>query len=319
MTEGISIDEALRWIRCDDQEVTELLALANRRRWETHGNRMHLCAIVNAKSGGCSQDCAFCAQSSHHRATIERYPMLSADELIEAGRLAVEHGATRFSLVTSGRAVTRPRERAIVLEAISRIRDELGVSPCASLGHVSPDFLGEMRQAGLERYHHNLETAESHWGEVCTTRRYSDHFETLSAAREAGLELCSGGIFGLGEDPAQRVELLAKIRELGAASVPLNFLHPIAGTPLAGAPPIPPLQCLRAVAVARLMMPEREIRICGGREHSLRDLQSWVLAAGADGMMIGHYLTTRGREMSDDLRMIEDAGLSVEPAEVARS
>jgi len=310
---GIGLSEALEWIECRERDVQDLFARASRARAEHRGAEVPLCAIVNAKSGGCGDDCAFCAQSSHHAAEIESYPMQSVERLIDAAREASEWGVRRFSLVTSGRAVSRDADVRLMEQAVERIAGELPVMPCASLGRVRREVLVRLRKAGLTRYHCNLETAESHFANVCTTRRYSDTYDTLLGAREEGLSLCCGGIFGLGESPAQRVELLAKIRELEVDSVPLNFLHPIPGTPLAGIEPIRPVDGLKAVAVARLLMPDRQIRICGGREHNLRDLQSWLLMAGADGLMVGNYLTTAGRSVHDDLRMIADAGLTLAP------
>ena len=310
---GIDLGEALEWIECREDDIPDLFARAARVRSEHRGARVQLCAIVNAKSGGCGDDCGFCAQSSHHAAQIQSYPMRSADDLFDAAREAAGWGVRRFSLVTSGRAVSRDADVQALVEAVARIGDGLPVLPCASLGRVRRDVLVRLRDAGLTRYHCNLETAESHFGNVCTTRRYSDTYDTLIDAREEGLSLCCGGIFGLGEAPVQRVELLGKIRELEVESVPLNFLHPIQGTPLAGVAPIRPLDCLKAVAVARLMMPTRQVRICGGREHNLRDLHSWLLMAGADGLMVGDYLTTAGRSVADDLQMIEDAALQPAP------
>ena len=310
---GIDLAEALGWIECQQDDIPELFARALRTREQHRGRHVQLCAIVNAKSGGCGDDCGFCAQSSHHAAQIQSYPMRSAGELFEAAAEAAGWGVRRFSLVTSGRAVSRDVDVQPLVDAVERIDRDLPVLPCASLGRVRRDVLTRLRDAGLTRYHCNLETAESHFGNVCTTRRYSDTYDTLLDAREAGLSLCCGGIFGLGEAPVQRVELLAKIRELDVDSVPLNFLHPILGTPLAGIDPIRPVDCLKAVAVARLMMPDRQIRICGGREHNLRDLQSWLLMAGADGLMVGNYLTTAGRSVADDLQMIADADLQPAP------
>jgi biotin synthase len=333
---GIDLREALGWIEAEGADLVELLSRASAARQEHRGDEVQLCAIVNARCGGCPDDCAFCAQSSHNDAAIQRHALLSRDEMVASAHDAAGWGVQRFSMVTSGRAVSAAEDVAVLAETTAAIREQLPVKVCASLGRVRPDVLAALVEAGLDRYHCNLETAESHWGNVCTTRRYSDTYDTLMAAREAGLSLCSGGIFGLGEDAAQRVELLAKVRELDVDSVPINFLHPIPGTPLGGTPlggtplggtplggtplgdggRITPLECIKAVAVARLMMPDKVIRICGGREHALRDLHSWVLLAGADGLMVGNYLTTAGREVEDDLRMIADAGLAVAPRRV---
>ena len=308
---GISTQEALDLIGCKGPELYDLFSRAGTARYRRSGSRVSNCAVINAKSGGCPEDCAFCAQSVHSRARIERHPIVTSDQIIEAAQRAVEHRAGRFGIVTSGKALTDPGDIAVIASAVRTISRELSIEPCVSLGIVSAEVLSQLRDAGLTRYHHNLETAESFFGQVCTTRRYTESADTVLAAKSAGLSTCSGGIFGLGESRAQRVELLDALRGLDADSVPLNFLHPIPGTRLSGLQELTPLDCIKLIAIARLMMPDKEIRVCGGREYNLRDLQSWIFLAGADGIMIGGYLTTSGRSVADDLRMIADAGLEV--------
>ena len=309
MTSGISVAEARYLLDVEGPELYELLSRAGQTKLRHRGDSVDPCAIVNAKSGNCSQNCAFCAQSSRSEAAIERYGLLPAEALFDAARAAAEAGAARFSIVTSGRTVRTPAELRTIAQVIERIARELPVTPCASLGLLDAEALVRLRDAGLTRYHHNLESAESFWPSICTTRSWRRSLDTNTTAKELGLSVCCGGIFGLGESRTQRIELLEAIRDLEADSAPLNFLHPIPGTPLEGLRELTPLDCLKVVAVARLMMPEREVRICGGREHNLRDLQSWLLLAGADGIMVGGYLTTRGRTIADDLQMIRDAGL----------
>ncbi len=306
---GISTEEARANLHCRGPEVYELLARAGRLTRERRGTQVHLCAIVNARSGDCDQDCAFCSQSKRSGADIEHYGLLEAQQIVDAGREAADFGAHRFSVVTSGGAVRRADHLDRVCGALAEVRTTTSVQTCASLGLLDAEGLARLRDSGVTRYHHNLETAESHWEHICTTRPWADSLVTIRAAQEAGMELCVGGIFGMGESTDQRVELLESIRGLKVESVPLNFLHPIHGTPLAHLAELTPFDCLKIIAVARLMMPDSEIRICGGREHNLRDLQSWILLAGVDGLMIGDYLTTAGRTVSDDLRMIRDAGL----------
>jgi biotin synthase len=176
---------------------------------------------------------------------------------------------------------------------------------------LPPAKLRRLRDAGMDRYHHNLETARSHFPQICTTQSYDDSIQTIRAAQDLGCSLCVGGLFGMGESAEQRVELLATIRELDVDSVPINFLNPIGGTRLEGAEHVTAMDCLRVVAVARLMMPRKEIRVCGGREVNLRDLQSWLLLAGVDGLMVGGYLTTPGRQAAADRQMVRDAGLEL--------
>jgi len=305
---GIGRREALELLELEGPAVIELFARANRVRHERRGDVAALCSIVNARSGHCDEDCAFCAQSRRARTVIDRYPLISVDRIVEAARAAAAAGATCFSIVTSGRRPGR-RDLASIARAVERIARDLPVRPAASLGLLDVADLRALRDAGLRRYHHNLETAESYFGAICTTRRWADGLRPIAAARRVGLSTCCGGIFGLGESRAQRVELLAVLRDLGVDSVPLNFLHPIPGTRLEGRPPLPPLEALQCVAVARLMLPDREIRICGGRGRVLGDFQSWVFAAGADGLMVGGYLTTPGRPVADDLRMVREAGM----------
>lgn len=301
----------------DPREVLELdgaalltaMAEANNLRVEYQGRSFSLCSIVNAKSGHCSQDCAFCAQSARSRAQIQKYPLLDGEEIFAAALTAAKSGAHRFSIVTSGRRIRPGGELDRITEAIVRIRTETDLEMCVSLGCVTREVLVALKKAGLKRYHHNLETAPSLWDDICTTRPFEESRRVVREAKEVGLEVCSGGIFGLGESLDQRIELLDEIRSLAVDSAALNFFTPIPGTPLEHVRELEPLDCLRIVVAARLMMPKVDIRICGGRELNLRDLQSLLPLAGASGMMIGGYLTTSGRNAEDDLQMLKDLGL----------
>ncbi len=309
---GISTVEARSLLDCEGAELYALLARSGRLTRQRRGTRVHLCAIVNARSGDCDQDCAFCSQSKRSDADIAHYRLMDEQKMADAGREAAQFGAHRFSVVTSGGAVHRDAHLERICDALTDVRRTTSARTCASLGLMDAAGLERLKESGVTRYHHNLETAESHWDRICTTRPWSDSLVTIRAAQQAGMELCVGGIFGLGESKEQRVELLESIRQLGVESVPINFLHPIPGTPLESLSELTPADCLRIIAVARLMMPDSEIRICGGREHNLRDLQSWIFMAGVDGLMIGNYLTTAGRTVADDLQMIRDAGLDPE-------
>lgn len=309
---GIDKKEAVAIIECDDRETYAVLKRANDLRLERRGRRVSLCGIVNAKSGMCAEDCKFCAQSEHNDSCVERYGLLGEREIIDSARAAEKSGATRFGIVTSGVAVEDEQELGTIERAIGGIAGSLGINPCASLGNLSEESLGRLKRAGLTRYHCNLETAESFFPKICTTHDWSDAVETILLAKKVGLKTCSGGIIGLGESAVERVELLAAIRDLDVDSIPLNFFHPVEGTRVDNSVPIKPLECLKVIAVARLMMPDKEIRIAGGREYNLRDLQSWALISGLDGMMVGGYLTTSGRSVEDDLKMIADAGFEVD-------
>ncbi len=309
---AITEKEALELLQAEGDEFLELLARADRARRRAHGNRVHLCAIVNAKSGACPQDCAFCAQSAHNDTDVEVYPLLEEERMLQAARRASAWPIGRFGIVTSGPTLDEEPEIRRVARTVTRVREEAGVAPCASLGMLGRDELLALKEAGLTRYHHNLETAESFFPQICTTQDWKDSVRIVEQAKELGLQVCCGGIFGMGESLEQRVEFLGQIRDLDVDSVPLNFLNPIPGTRLEGLHELTPKDCLRIVAVARLMLPDKEIRVAGGRDVNLRDLQSWIFVAGADGMMIGDYLTTRGRKVDDDLQMLRDLGL--EPA-----
>ena len=309
---AITAREALELLRVEGPDLYDLLARAGRLRHERRGDEVALCSIVNARSGHCGEDCAFCAQSSRASAAIATYPLLTVERMVGAARDAADHGASCFSIVTSGRALGR-REVGVVAEALGRIARELPVRPSASLGLLDADAVRRLRDVGLRRLHHNLETAESFFPTICSTHSWSASLDALHRAKDAGLQTCCGGIFGMGETPRQRVELLAAVRDADPESVPINFLNPVPGTRLGERAPMPALEALRIVAVARLMMPDKEIRVCGGRERVLGDLQSWIFLAGADGMMVGGYLTTIGRPVETDRKMIEDLGLRVAP------
>jgi len=310
--EGLSPEEALWLLELPEEAWLDVLSAADRVRRVHRGNRVRLCSIVNARSGRCSEDCAFCAQSTHHQTAAAEYPLLSADEMFEQAVAAKEAGAGEFSIVTSGRGAGGEADFERILLAVRRIA-ELGLEPCASLGLLKREQLVALREAGLQRYHHNLEAPASHFGAICTTHTFGDNVAAVRAAGEAGLRVCCGGIFGMGESDAQRVEMVLAIRELDGASVPVNFLNPIPGTPLADRPLVPARHALRIIALVRLAMPAKDIIVCGGREVTLGDLQSLVFAAGANGLLLGHYLTTAGRAAAADLKMIADLGLEPEP------
>lgn len=310
MIKGISAKEALRLIKIKDE--TELYALfkrASEKRREFFGNRVTICSIINARCGGCPEDCSFCAQSKSSKAVIEKYPLVSEKEICSAASHASENKAANFGIVTSGRAVNASKELDSICSAVEKISHENKISPCASLGILNRESLQKLKEAGLSRYHHNLETAESFFGHICSTRSYEDQINTIKAAKEIGMSVCAGGLFGMGESEEQRIELLETIRALDVDSVPLNFLSPIPGTKLENMRDLTPRECLKIIAAARLMMPDKVIRVCGGREANLRDFQSWIFFAGANGLMVGGYLVTSGRDVETDLQMIKDAGL----------
>jgi biotin synthase len=304
---------AYRLIRLEGADVYHLLAWANRIREHFKGNRVHLCSIVNVKSGGCTEDCVFCAQSVHYSTGVQVYPFLSSEDILPAAREARENRAQALGLVAAWRGL---REGRLLDEVCARIRDlsrSGTVRADASLGILESEVVARrLREAGLVAYNHNLETARSYYPRVCSTHTYDDRVDTIRRCKAAGLRVCSGGIIGMGETAEQRVELMLELRALDVDIVPLNFLHPIPGTPLADNSALTPLECLKTIAVFRFGLPDREIMVAGGREKNLRDLQAMMFLAGASATMVGNYLTTTGRNAPDDLQMLADLGLTPE-------
>jgi len=309
----LSAEDALLVADLPLEQFLRLLPVTDRLRAKSFGNQVRLCSIVNAKSGRCSEDCRFCAQSARWNAGVDEYPLRSPEAIVAEAKPAKLRGAREFSIVTSGKGLRREAEVAAVAEAIRGIREGTGLFTCASLGIVEEKTLARLKAAGLNKYHHNLECSRSFWDQVCTTHEWEEDLAVVKRAKTLGLQVCCGGIFGLGESWAQRAELAVSLRELKVDSVPLNFLNPIPGTPLQNVTRLTPLECLQIIVLFRLMLPATRLHVCGGRQVNLRDLQSFIFAAGADGMMIGNYLTTKGRPVEDDLRMIHDLGLEPEP------
>jgi biotin synthase len=306
-----SFEEAMVILGASGADLTLLLAGAHRIRERAFGNRIELCSIINAKSGRCSENCAFCAQSAHHRTSAPTYPLKTRDEIVQGARQAQADGSHCYGIVTSGTRVREGEEFERILAAIREIRATTTIEPSASLGLLDEQTARALSEAGCVTYHHNLETARSFFPNICTTHDYEDDVQTVRVAKAAGMKVCCGGIFGLGESLEQRVELAFTLRELEVDSVPLNFLNPIAGTPLEGQKDLTPLDCLRIIALFRYLLPARRISVCGGREPNLRDFQSWIFMAGASGTMVGNYLTTSGRDREADLQMFRDAEVEV--------
>jgi biotin synthase len=285
-----------------------LLSAASEIKEHFKGKTVSLCAIVNAKSGRCEEDCAFCAQSAHHCTEAPVYQLLSSDEILENARKSRDEGAHMFGIVTSGTAIDNNLEWRELLRAIRRIVD-LGIRPCASLGMLSEQQARELAEAGLYRYHHNLETSRSFFHNICSTHEYDEDIRTIEAAREAGLFTCSGGIIGLGELMEQRIEMALTLKELKVDSLPVNILNPIPGTRLAAATPLLPTEILLTIALFRFILADKDIKLCGGKEKNLRQLLPLGLVAGCNSLMTGNYLTTTGRDTRLDLEMIRDLGL----------
>lgn len=288
-------------------DLNEVRAEADRIRQTFRGNAVELCAIVNAKSGLCPEDCAYCAQSSHHRTGVVTYPLMDEDEVLARSREARDAGVHRFSIVTSGARVSQDEMRRIG-RMIGRIR-ETGVTPCASLGMLTRDDFSYLRDCGLDRYHCNIETSERFFPSICSTHSFKDKLDTIEHAKAVGLSVCAGGILGMGESWDDRIAMALTLRDCGVDSVPLNFLVPIEGTALGGRPFLLPSEALRIIALFRFLLPDKEIRVCGGRIQALGEHSEKIFAAGADCLMTGNYLTTAGMTYADDVAMIGRLGL----------
>ncbi|MDY0163655.1 biotin synthase BioB [Desulfobotulus sp.] len=293
----------------DKPQVFGILSGADRIRRFFFKDTVRLCAICNGKSGRCSEDCRFCSQSAHGSADVAIYPLLSAEKLAQSLRLAAEYPLDRYSIVTSGRGLAGEDLEAL-LEAYTRFPGTQ-MAHCASLGILEERDLRRLKAVGVSRYHHNLETAASLFPTICTTHSYADRLKTLEAARRAGLEICSGGIFGLGETDAQILEFARTLEALEVDAIPMNFLVPIAGTPMASCSFLSPLRCLKILAAFRFLMPRTPLIVCGGREQNFASLQALIFSAGATGLMSGDFLTTPGRAMEKDLAMLKDGGWRV--------
>ena len=307
-----SLEQAAAWLNPGSlAELSQLMARACALRQEHLGEQVEFCAIVNARSGRCSEDCSFCAQSAHHNAQAEVYELLSAPEIVERGRRAAAHGARRFGIVTSGRGCPSGGALDEICRAVETLRAEEIILPCVSLGLLKPDQARRLAQAGAVRYHHNLESGPDFFPQVCTTHSYGQRVDTVLTARQAGLEVCVGGIVGLGESHWQRAQLAQEVAALKPESVPLNFLNAIPGTPLATLSPLSPLEALAAVAVFRVFLPGSHIRTCGGRRQVLGRLAPLMYLAGASSTMTGDYLTTSGSAPNEDQNDVERLGLTL--------
>jgi biotin synthase len=304
----VSEETALEILRCDPDEIPDVLSCTNLVRKRHFGNTLLMCSILNAKSGECTEDCAFCAQSAHHNTQADIFGLAAVEEIETEYRKASQHPVSHFGVVTSGKAL-KGSEIEQICEAAERTKTP-GLAWCASLGCLDREELLMLKRSGFKRFHHNLETAESFFPEICTTHSYERRMETVRAVKEAGLEICCGGILGLGESLEQRVEFASLLSREQVDSIPVNFLVAIKGTRLEGLPPMTPLDMIRSIAMFRMMNPRAEVKVCAGRIH-LRDLQSMVFYAGATGIMIGDLLTIAGRNPGEDLQMVEDLGFRV--------
>jgi biotin synthase len=309
----ITREEALRLGELEDlAEIEGLVQRAWEARVEQFADSTDMCSLVNAKSGGCAEDCGFCAQSKYAEAETPLHAMMEPDQILEHARAAEAAGAHRFCMVTQGQGLSK-RDFEKVLAGARLVAEHTNLKRCASIGHMSVDRAQALKAAGIQRVHHNVETAESYYPEVSTTVRYQGRLRTIDAVREAGLETCVGGILNLGETREQRVEMAFELAAINPTSVPINLLNPRPGTKFGDRTPMDPWEVVKWIAIFRLILPEALFRLCGGRVENLGELQSTAVRAGLNGVMMGNFLTTLGNTPEQDRSMFEELGLNVAP------
>ena len=290
-------------------EIEALVETAFEVRQERFGDSTDMCSLVNAKSGGCAEDCGFCAQSRYADAATPMHAMMTPEQILEHARAAEAAGAHRFCMVTQGQGLTK-RDFQNVIEGTKLVAKHTNLKRCASIGHISAERAKALKEAGIQRVHHNVETAESYYPEVSTTVRYEGRIRTIEAVKEAGLETCVGGILNLGETEAQRVEMAFQLAEIDPTSVPINLLNPREGTKFGDRELMDPWDAVKWIAIFRLILPDALFRLCGGRIENLGELQPLAVKAGLNGVMMGNFLTTLGAEPEDDRAMFEELGLN---------
>ena len=309
--DGLEIDAsmAVDLLSTDDARLLELLAAAHRIRYHHFGNTVQLYFLMNAKSGLCPEDCSYCSQSKISQAPIPKYNLLDREKLLDGARMAAERQSKTYCIVISARGPSE-REIAAIESIVPEIKQRFDLKICASLGLLEEEQARRLQAAGVDRINHNLNTSRQHYGSVCSTHTFQDRVDTLKAVRRAGMEICSGGIIGMGERPEDIAAMAIELREMNAESIPLNFLNAIEGTPLEGQRDLDPRFCLKTLAMFRFVNPNREIRIAGGRELHLRSLQPLGLYA-ANSIFVGDYLTTEGQPPEADYQMITDMGFEI--------
>src|SRR5271169_4083267 len=307
----ITREEALRLGEIEDHGAIEaLVERAWRARVERFSDSTDMCSLVNAKSGGCAEDCGFCAQSRFAEADTPMHAMMEPEQVLEHALAAEAAGAHRFCMVTQGQGLSK-RDFEKYLKGVRLVAERTSLKRCASIGHISRERAQALKEAGVQRVHHNVETARSYYDEVTTTVRYEGRMRTIAAVREAGLETCVGGILNLGESRAQRVEMAFELAALDPTSVPINMLNPRPGTKFGDREFMDPWEAVKWIAIFRLILPGALFRLCGGRVENLGELQSLAVKAGINGVMMGNFLTTLGNEPEQDRAMFEEHGLNV--------
>ena len=307
----LSLDELTALAAMDDDQVPALAALAHEVRLARCGPTVEVEGILSAKTGGCPEDCSFCSQSSRFESPVKAVPLLNREEILAAAReTAAVEGASEFCLVY---AIRGPDDRlmAHLEEVVPLVARETGLQVAVSAGILDADQAQRLAVVGTHRYNHNLETARSHFGRIVTTHSWAERFDTCRRVREVGMELCCGVLLGMGESPEQRIELIGQLREVEPAEVPVNFLNPRPGTPLADRPLVAALEAIRWIALFRLALPAVILRYAGGREVTLGDLQAMGMEAGINALIVGNYLTTLGRQPAEDLVMLQELRMPI--------
>lgn len=307
--QSITREQAIAILGSADNQLLDLISSAYRIRHHYFGKTVQLYFLMNAKSGLCPEDCNYCSQSKISDAPIPKYNILSRDKLLDGARLAAERQSKTYCIVISGRAPNE-REMKAVETIVPQIKEQYGLNICACLGLLDEDQAKRLKAAGVDKVNHNLNTSREYYPEICTTHTFDDRVETLKNVRKAGMELCSGGIIGMGEKHEDIVAMAFELNELAVESIPLNFLHSIDGTPLERKEYLNPRDCLRALCMFRFVNPKSELRIAGGRERHLRSMQPLGLYI-ANSIFVGDYLTTEGQPPQEDYEMIHDMGFEI--------
>jgi biotin synthase len=308
--ELITLEEGLRIIESNDEELLDILQAAFTVRKHFYGKKVKLNLILNAKSGLCPEDCGYCSQSIISKAPIDKYPLLEKNIIVDGARKAMELQVGTYCIVASGRGPTS-KELDQVIEAVQEIKSTMPMKICTCLGILTQEQADRLKAAGVDRYNHNLNTSEKNFANITSTHTYEDRVHTVEKVKRSGISPCSGVIIGMGETNEDIVHMAYALRELDADSIPINFLNSIPGTPLENKKELNPRKCLKVLALMRFINPSKEIRVAGGREVNLRSLQPLALYA-ANSFFVGDYLTTAGQEALEDHKMIEDMGFEIE-------
>lgn len=310
---AISYDEARYLMKLDGNEVYDLFYWANHIRYSFFKNYVNSCSIVSAKQGRCSEDCRFCSQSSRYKTDISSFELVEKEEIAKAVERGKEHMDDCVGVVTSGYGLGMSEDFNSICNYARELSGDGNIPIHVSIGTITAEMAEKLSDSGVEMINHNLETSERYFPSICTSHTYQDRVNTIKIAKDSNIKICSGGIFGTGECVEDRLDLAFKLKELDVDAIPLNFLNPVEGTPLSSEQSLAPLEILKIIAVFRFILPDKEIKVAGGREANLRDLQSWMFYAGANSTMIGNYLTTNGKSASEDLQMIKDLGFIHNP------